>query len=463
LGHAWIAHEWLSEVLIYSIYRAASWGGLIVVFAALTSVTFLFLYLRCAGRPYVAGLLVLWAAFVCRPTWGVRPQTISVLLASLLLWVLERRKRTRGGLLWVVPLMLLWANLHAGYSLGIALLVLFLVGGWLDGLFGFAPWMEVRSETRWLFLTLLLSLAVVVFNPNGWRLYRYPFATLHSAAMQKDIAEWFSPDFHRGEYLPLVAMLIATLATPWLNTKRMRPRTMLLVGVSAYAALQSVRLIPIFALVATPFLAEQAEGFVHWLNRNSGSGELRAFSASKLALHSAVAVALIVLSSLQVRQVVRHQPESEAAAFPQAAVTFLREHRPPGTLFNDYNWGGYLIWKLYPGERVFIDGRADLYGDEFLGEYAAADNLTGEWQTPLNRWQIAIILVPPESALANGLLVAGAWRLLFRDKQAAILARIDPSQKAGSDPKLVMVPSTAAGSRGRAPEPSISLPRGPRN
>jgi len=463
LGHPWIAHEWLSEVLIYSIYRAASWGGLIVVFAALTSVSFSFLYLRCAGRPYVAGLMVLWAAFVCRPTWGVRPQTLSVLLASLLLWVLERPNRTRRALLWIVPLTLLWANLHAGYSLGIALLVLFVLGGWLDGLFGFAPWVEVHGETRWLSLTLLLSLSVVVFNPNGWRLYGYPFATLHSAAMQKDIAEWFSPDFHRGEYLPLAAMLIAAVVFPYVSRQRMRPRTMLLVGVSGYAALQSVRLIPVFALLAAPFLAEQAEGFVHSLSRNSGSGELRALNVSKLVLHSAVAIVLIVLSSLQVRQIVRRQPESEGAAFPEAAVSFLRDHRPPGPLFNDYNWGGYLIWKLYPDERVLIDGRADLYGDEFIEEYAAAYNLTGEWQKSLHRWQIATVLVPPQSALANGLLATGDWKVLFRDTQATIITRIDLSTEAESSGRLGVVPSTDRGSQVRAPERSISRPRDPRN
>jgi hypothetical protein len=463
LGHPWIAHEWLSEVLIYSIYRVASWGGLIVVFAAVPSLTFIFLYLRCAGRPYVAGLLVLWAAFVCRPTWGVRPQTMSVLLASLLLWMLERPNLTRRTLMWVVPLTLLWANLHAGYSLGIALLVLFLLGGWLDSIFGFTGWSEVRAETRWLFLTLLLSLAVVVFNPNGWRLYGYPFATLHSTTMQKDIAEWFSPDFHRGEYLPLAAMLVAAVAFPYLSRQRMRPRTMLLVCVSAYAALQSVRLIPIFALIAAPFLTEHAEAFLQSLKWSIGPRKSRSLNASRLARHGAIAIGLIVLASLQLRQIIKRQPAAEAAAFPEAAVSFLHDHHQPGPLFNDYDWGGYLIWHLYPGDRVFIDGRADLYGDQFLDEYAAAYDLTGDWQKPLNRWQIGAVVVPPQSALATALQATGTWKVLFRDRQATILARSDPSMKVESAPSPGVVPSTNGESREPAPERSISTLRGPRN
>jgi hypothetical protein len=463
LDHPWIAHEWLSEVLIYSVYRVGSWGGLIVVFAGFTSAPFYVLFLRCAGRPYVAGLLVLWAAFACRPTWGVRPQTLSLVLASILLWILERPQRTLRRLWWIVPLTLLWANLHAGYALGIVLMVLFLMGGWLDGVFGFAPREETRLQTRFLLLTLLLSLSVVVFNPNGWRLYGYPLATLHSAAMQNDIAEWFSPDFHRAEFLPVLAMLIATLVFPLLTAQRTRPRSILLVCASAYATLQSVRLIPIFALIATPLLADHAVAFMQARSWNFRSSDQTHHRMSKLAFNAAIAVVLIVSVCVQVRRVVLSQPDSEAATFPAAAVSFLREHRPPGPLFNDYNWGGYLIWKLYPADRVFIDGRADLYGDEFMDQYSATYNLTGDWQRTLNRWQIASVMVPSQSALATALPATGSWKPVFRDPLAVVLARVAPSIQQESTPNAGNAPTAPALLTGRAPEPSISPLAEPRN
>jgi len=422
-GYSWIAHEWLSELLIYSVYRAAGWGGLIVVFAGLTSATFFLLYLRCSGQPYVAGVLVLWAAFACRPTWGVRPHTISFLFASLLLWILER-PRDQRALWWTVPLTFLWANLHAGYSLGIALLVLFLIGGWLDGVFGFTSSTEIPTHTRSLALTIVLSLAVVVLNPSGWRLYGYPFTTLHSAAMQNHIAEWFSPNFHQAEYAPLLAMLLATLVLPALTTVRIRPRTVLLVCVSAYAALQSVRFVPIFALIATPLLAEHAEAWTQSQRWHHSMSDGSALTRPKLAFHSAVAVILVVFTCVQVRQVVRRQAVSEAIEFPAAAADFLREQRAPGPLFNDYNWGGYLMWKLYPGTRVFIDGRADLYGDEFMEQFSATYNLTGDWQRALDRWQIATVIVPSKSPLATALPASGVWKPLFHDPQVVVLARI---------------------------------------
>src|SRR5437868_3121687 len=127
-GVPWIAHEWLTDLSLYGIYRVASWGGLIVVFAAILSAAFFLLFLRCAGSLHIAGVLTLWGAWATAPVWGVRPQVLSLFLTSLWLWILERSKRKHKLLWWTPPIMLLWLNLHAGFALGIALLVLFLVG-----------------------------------------------------------------------------------------------------------------------------------------------------------------------------------------------------------------------------------------------------------------------------------------------------------------------------------------------
>src|SRR5262249_39222420 len=151
-----------------------------LLFSLLTTAGFVFLYLRCAGRPYVAGLILLWGAFASRPTWGVRPQTISVLLASVVLWLLERSERNPRRLWWIVPLIMLWGNLHAGYILGIVLVAVFLIGGWLDRWLGFDSGNRAVGQT--LARVFRLSLVVVAVNPNGLRLYAYPFETFASQA-----------------------------------------------------------------------------------------------------------------------------------------------------------------------------------------------------------------------------------------------------------------------------------------
>src|SRR5579862_394816 len=84
-GQPWINHEWLSEVLLFGVYRVAGFGGLIVAFSAIISTTYLLVFARSAGRPYLAGLMTLWGAMASGSSWGVRPQMFSLLLASIVL------------------------------------------------------------------------------------------------------------------------------------------------------------------------------------------------------------------------------------------------------------------------------------------------------------------------------------------------------------------------------------------
>ena len=123
-GQPWLTHEWLSELILYGLFRLGSFALLIFTFSIIITVAFLLTYLRSpAGtRPYVAGFMLLLGAVATAPTWGVRPQMISLLFASLFLLLLDHY-RSAGKLKFLIPLpviMLVWVNLHAGYFLGLA-------------------------------------------------------------------------------------------------------------------------------------------------------------------------------------------------------------------------------------------------------------------------------------------------------------------------------------------------------
>lgn len=429
LGQPWVAHEWLSDVVIYRLYRVGGWGGLILAFAGITTATLLLLFLRCAGRPYVAGTMTVWAAVASIPSWGVRPLMLSLLLASIFLIILERSNTRPNGLWWIPPLMLLWVNLHGEYALGIALLALFLVGGALDAALGVEPWAQTRPRLGKLTMVIALSVALVPLNPNGTRMYSYPFQTLHSRAMQHYIAEWASPNFHQVRFLPALLMMLATLAGLGLAPRRVRPRDMLLLLVMTAAALRSVRHLPIYVLVAAPILSRLAQSFVEghgraWLDLT----RTRALPG-KAVVNTSVLAVVAILAVARVSHVVRHQSESEAENFPRAAVAFLAEQQPPGPILNHYNWGGYFIWKLYPRYRVYIDGRADLYGDAFMDHFAATYYLTSPWREELDRWQIRTVILPPTTPLVTALRAEPAWKVVYEDSQAAVLTRSQERRK----------------------------------
>ena len=417
-GHPWVAHEWLTEVGMYELQLHAGFGSLIVLFAAITTIAFFLLYLRCGAASYLAGIATLFAAWATAPLWGVRPQILSLLLTSLWLLILERYE-TRPNLLWLtLPLTLLWVNLHAGFALGLVLSALFLAGGFIEHRLAHRhrPFPQTNSHLPKATLILLLDLALVPLNPNGLRMFSYPIETLRSTTMQNYIVEWASPNFHRPEYWPFLLILLATFATLCWSQTPLRPRDLILLVVALYASLISIRMIPLFVLIATPLIAKRLGNWPR--SRPHPRGNFRA------SLNAAIILAMTIFAIVRMSQVIRHQPEAETSEFPARAVAFLQQHPPPGPIFNLYDWGGYLIWKLYPTTPVFIDGRADLYGPDLFHHFADAYQFKNHWQQILQSWNIQTVIVPPSSALAVGLQSTPGWTISYQDSQAIILARL---------------------------------------
>jgi hypothetical protein len=436
-GHPWVDHEWLSQVLMFALYRLAGWGGLIVAFSAVIAAAFMVTFSRSPGRPFVAGVITLLGAFASAPSWGVRPQMLTLLLASVLLLILERSYKNPKLLWWTPLLVLLWVNLHAGYALGIALMTLFLVGDALDLAFGSTlhspdfdpkPGPLATARCRTLALTILICVAVVPLNPYGAAMYAYPLETLRSQAMQSYIGEWFSPNFHQHRYLPTLAMVMATVTLAALSPRRLRPRDILLLSVTTYAALRSVRHIPIYALVAIPILSTMT---LDWLKEHGLTkqfeGKQTPMNSVKVFVNALLLAGFLVFLCARVRYVTRRQPQTEAKELPAAAVSFLAAQRPPAPLLNHYNWGGYFIWKLYPEYRVFIDGRADLYGDAFMNDLATIYYLRGDsWRSPFEKWGIRTVVLPPDAPLVTALRTLPDWETIYADNQAVVLTRRVP-------------------------------------
>jgi hypothetical protein len=433
-GSEWVTHEWLSELFIYSVFRALGFGGLIVIFALLIVATFWIVFQLCRQRGvnlYVAGFSLLLGAVATMPTWGVRPQMFSLLFAAVFISFLDRysRRETMPSIWWLVPLMIFWVNLHAGFAFGPVLIALTLAGLLLDCL-----WLRENSladmwhRARPLCWLLIICVAVVCLNPNGARLYSYPFETLSSPAMMQYIREWRSPDFHNPLFLPLALLLLATFSALALSNRRVRPAELLMLAITALATLRSGRNVPFFALVATPLLAEHSWNLIRnlgWSQRLIASNKPgpEARSSVRLVLNLALMAMVLVIVAISARRAIADQPVTEAQEFPSAAVEFIRKERPPQPIYNEYIWGGYLIWKLYPDYRVFIDGRADVYGDKLVEDWLATHDGKINWREPLDTSGIRTVLVKPDAALASLLRQDSGWHKVFEDKQAVIFVR----------------------------------------
>ena len=427
-GHPWVSHEWLSEVVFYELWKHGSSVALIVFSAIITSAGFMLLYLRCPGKRHWAAAATAFGALAAAASWGVRPQMFTFTLASLLLWLIAAAEDRPRLLLWIPPLFLLWLNLHAGFALGPALLLAYGAGLLLETAVGSTPWPQARPILLRVLLLLLVCLALVPLNPSGAQLYRYPFDTLRSPGMRSFIGEWHSPDFHDWLYRPfLLAWLLLLTA---LASFRSRPRGRVLVPLllTSFAALDAVRHIPIFVLVALPVLAAAlpVAGGDRAERPHVAKNARRAAPISsrfRPVFNWAVVILMAVLALVKWSSLARNQDAREREQFPQTAVAFLRASDPPRRILVYYDWGGYAIWKLYPEYRVFVDGRADLYGDDLLHQFESAVLLRTGWRDILDRWKVEAILVPPSSALAQALLVDADWHAAFSDSKAILLVR----------------------------------------
>ncbi|MEP6921896.1 MAG: hypothetical protein ABI967_12285 [bacterium] len=414
-GSEWIAHEWLSEVIMYAIFQLGGWTGLLLGFGIIITASLGICYYRCDGKPFIAGLAVFSAAMASAPLFGLRPQMFTFLLASVFLAVLDRHLiQASSRLLWLLPaLMLLWVNLHAGFAMGLALILLFIVMAVLD-----KEWKKITPLLKIFFVCVV----VIPLNPNTFRMFSYPLETLSSPAMQTLIQEWFSPDFHQERFLPLAVLMLATFAVLAVSPRRVRAGELLGLLVLSLAALRSGRHIPLFAIFSAPIFARHLH---YWTSTKKELITMRQEPATTIQIILNLAL-LLLPTVVIIRQLIdfkNHEDEYVSQRFPRAAVDFLQTNPSAGPMFNDYNWGGYLIWRLYPEGKVFIDGRADVYGDDFVFEYLRTYQAEPNWRDRLDRYGIRTVLIEPHSHLANLLREEKGWRKVFEDPGAAIFMR----------------------------------------
>ena len=268
-----------------------------------------------------------------------------------------------------------------------------------------------------LIAVLVLSLLSTLLNPNGTSILIYPFQTLSSPAMQQFIQEWFSPDFHQLMWQALALFFLAFIGAGFLSRKSPSPTKLLLTLVFGYAALLSARNVPLFALTAIPILAEEIDSII--------SLPVVDYKPSKIVGIGSILLLCValLLTGIRFTQIVHEQGKAEADTFPKVAVDFIQINNLEGKIFNSYGWGGYLIWRLYPDRFVFIDGRADVYGDQFLNNYINIYRGHAGWQEKLDAYKITQVLVEPASNLADALLQSPAWQVSYQDKTAILFEK----------------------------------------
>lgn len=408
-GAPWQAHEWLSEVLMALAFKAGGWSGLAILVGAATALASGLLASRLAkslgGLSLVVTLVVGLA--VASPSLLARPHVLT--LPILVVWViglLTARDDDRASRLWLAPLMILWANMHGGYVLGLALIGPFA----LEALIAAAPadrWKVVRGWGTF----GVLALVCAMVTPHGPAGLLFPFQLMGMTSLPI-IAEWRGADFSKLE--PLQVALLTTLFVGFSRGMRIPLLRLLVLLMLLHMSLQHVRHQIVLAMIAPMILAPclaEALG-----NRPGAPADRRSWTLWAVA---ALAVAL-ALSALRLSWPITR---TDAPTTPKTALAHVPEALRRRPVFNEYGFGGYLIFE---GVRPYIDGRADMYGDAFMKDYArVAAPEAAAVDAAFARHGVVWTLLQPDHPLVRLMDARPGWMRLYGDDTAVVHVRED--------------------------------------
>ena len=407
-GELWASSSWLAQVLYATCYNLAGWTGPVVLAASCIAATFA-LFAQILGRRVPAAYAAAAAIAVMVLSMGhflARPHVL--VLPIMLAWangLISASERGQAPSPWLLPLMAVWANLHGGFVFGLVLVGAFA----LDAL-----WNADRAQQRSVVLRWAAfgigALVACCATPYGWGSILAARKILDLGELLHLIYEWMPADFSKFSVFELT-ILAPIAGALYAGVKLTPPRIALVLGL-LHMALSHVRNVEIFALLLPIVVLEPVA--LQFALRPAWPAR----TGAPMSVMAAVMALLGGWTWLLAANTTFAPPENQS---PAAAVDALKAHNPKRVL-NDLPFGGYLIWRQMP---VFIDGRAELYGEAFEMAYYRAMQLkdVNQFLDILKKWDIEAVLLTPGTPAVGLLDHIGGWRRAYADDNAVLHVR----------------------------------------
>ncbi|WP_423603649.1 hypothetical protein [Sphingomonas sp. MS122] len=412
-GREWMAHEWLSEIVMFGAWQAAGWRGIMLLFGTAAALLYAMLaaHLRKWMPPAASALFLVYATIALAPAYLARPLMLALpMLAGWMLLMIRARERDTAPSPWLGLLMLVWVNAHASFVIGIA----------IAGAFGLEALIEADRGRRWqvvrgwgLFGAILLVAGLC--NPAGYHAYEYPLYVSRLELLQY-IGEWRPASFDKvtGFEVILLSGLFFLLYRP---ARVPLVRLLMLLGF-LHLALEHIRQLAVLMVVATVVLAEP-------IGRAWSDGAPRprppllpAIRAERVELRPLLAIAALLFAGVATARLALPFDRPDSRGVPQSALQTVPPDLRGQPVFNEYSFGGLLVLERI---RPFIDGRSDMYGDVFTSDYfEMSRGDIARWRRADARWKFAWTILPPDNALVAKLDREPGWRRAYADRWAVI-------------------------------------------
>ena len=364
--------------------------------------------------------------------WLTRPHLFTFLLVAIWVISLERMRNRQSSRWWLLPLsMLFWVNLHGAFIAGFAILLIYWVGYLWD--FVFIKEDDFRASTR-LFRKHLLwgsvtSLAVTMLNPGGINVWKTGIGFIGNAYLVNNTIEYLSPDFHQAYSWPFLIIVLLSMVLLGINQRRISATSIFMIVAWTAMGMFSARNIPIFAVVVTPVLGEIGtrgiqlnKAFTRFINLDTG---LLVVEKTKRYFSWAIPFTLIIILLLSQGMNLSSSKFGntfDPRIFPVGAVNWLEKNPQGNRVFNEFTWGGYILYRLWPDQKVFIDGQTDFYGEQLTRQYAQVISMQDGWQQVIKEFNVDWMLLPANSVLASGIVKIQGWHIVYQDETAVVIS-----------------------------------------
>lgn len=433
-GEAWYAFEWLSETLFALAHNAAGLKGLTFLAGMLISLYFTVLFKHAIWKGasgLMAIVVTLMAVTATSIHFHARPHLFTQLLLAAALWLLDNHRKNGGRLLWLlVPISVIWVNLHGGVFLFFALLFLRFAGCVAEAWF----WPELRAPRR----AEAIQLAVLgvacglasLANPYGVHMHLHIVETLRSSWILSNVAEFKSPSFRSEEYYDFMILLfIGMMCIPRLirDRKIVEPLGILFLG---YASLTSLRHLTMYVLFTAPIISVMLSEWWAMVAAGKRKASLVGLldDISRQLSTKSAGTSLFIPACIAVLAIVPGL--AWPVEFPEGgtiAVKLIERNADlfaTSRVFASDQTADYLIYRNYPKQRVFMDSRHNYYGEKIGNEFFQISNGTGKWKELLDSYRINLILAGSDTSLASLLTQSGQWKKIDHDEKSTLWERI---------------------------------------
>jgi len=430
-GRPWAAYSWLFEIIIFQLFQRLGLAGLVVYSTAMVTLITVVLHRlirRLQADFTFAVLLTFVAASILYQLFTPRPWLFTFLFFALELDLLMQARKTgkTRGLLWLPVLFALWANLHIQFIdgllvLGIALTESFLARWWTG--------IQARIRPGRLCGIFMACILATMANPFGWRIYKVAYDLAVQSGVMNKVGELAAMPFRSfNDWCVLIFVLAA--AGVLARARRILFFESALLAFAVVVSFRSQRDMWVAVIAASAILASELKG------DDKNRLQVRAPAAPFITVGTAL---VLLLGSCLLHVDNARLSKKLAEALPVRAVEVVKEKGWSGPLYNDYDWGGYLIWTLRM--PVTIDGRAAMYGDEQIDRSATTWSGQPDWASDPNLQKAGLVIGPVKASLTQLLRMDPRFELAYEDKLAAVfIAR-------KTVPSVAAESSAAAGSK----------------